>query len=49
MFGLPHLEEYDEMDYKIVYAEPLPKTMDIPENSTDALYMYLHLLPERIW
>ena len=41
-------KEYDEIDYKIVYSEPLPKTMDILENSTDALYMYLHSLPERI-
>lgn len=46
--AFPIRQEYDEIDYKTVYAEPLPKTMDILENSTDALYMYLHLLPERI-
>lgn len=40
--------EYDEIDYKTVYAEPLKITMDVLENSTDALYMYLHSLPERI-
>ena len=40
--------EYDEIDYKIVYAEPLQMTMDILERSTDALYMYLHSLPEKI-
>lgn len=40
--------EYDEIDYKTVYAEPLKFTMDVLENSTDALYMYLHSLPERI-
>ncbi len=40
--------EYDEVDYKTVYAEPLKITMDVLENSTDALYMYLHSLPERI-
>lgn len=40
--------EYDEIDYEIIYAEPLKITMDVLENSTDALYMYLHSLPERI-
>ena len=40
--------EYDEIDYKIVYAEPLQMTMDILERSTDALYMCLHSLPEKI-
>lgn len=40
--------EYDEIDYETVYAEPLKITMDVLENSTDALYMYLHSLPERI-
>lgn len=46
--AFPIRKEYDEIDYNTVYAEPLPKTLDILENSTDALYMYLHLLPERI-
>lgn len=46
--AFPIRKEFDEIDYKIVYAEPLPKIMDILENSTDALYMYMHLLPERI-
>ena len=40
--------EYDEIDYKTVYAEPLQITMDVLENSTDALYMYLHSLPDKI-
>lgn len=40
--------EYDEIDYQKVYAEPLPQTMHILESNTDALYMYLHCLPERI-
>lgn len=40
--------EYDEIYYKTVYAEPLKITMDVLENSTDALYMYLHSLPEII-
>ena len=46
--AFPIREEYDEIDYKVVYAEPISKTMDILENSTDAIYMYLHSLPERI-
>lgn len=46
--AFPIRKEYDEVDCKTVYAEPLPQTMSILENSTDALYMYLHSLPERI-
>ncbi len=46
--AFPIRTEYDEIDYKTVYAEPLKMTMDVLENSTDALYMYLHSLPERI-
>lgn len=41
-------EEFDEIDYRIVYARPLPVTMNILENSTDALYMYEHSLPDKI-
>ena len=41
-------EEFDEIDYRIVYAKPLPVTMNILENSTDALYMYEHSLPDII-
>lgn len=41
-------EEFGEIDYKIVYAKPLPVTMNILENSTDALYMYEHSLPDKI-
>ena len=41
-------EEYDEIDYKIVYADPQPPTMEILETSTNALNMYLHELPEKI-
>lgn len=46
--AFPIREEYDEIDYKTVYAEPLKITMDVLENSTDAIYMYLHSLPEII-
>jgi transglutaminase-like putative cysteine protease len=40
--------EYDEIDYEEIYDEPIPITMQILEKSTDALYMYLHSLPERL-
>lgn len=40
--------EIGEVDYKRVYAEPLPETMRVLERNTDALYMYLHSLPESI-
>ncbi|MFA6940606.1 MAG: transglutaminase family protein [Clostridiaceae bacterium] len=40
--------EYDEIDYQEIYAEPIPATMEILEKSTDALYMYLHSLPESL-
>ena len=46
--AFPIRKEYDEIDYKVVYAEPILRTMDILENSTDVLYTYLHSLPERI-
>ncbi len=40
--------EYQEIDYKDVYAEPLPLTMDILESSLDALEMYMHSLPQNL-
>lgn len=42
--------EMGEKDDPEIYAEPLQLTMDILENSTDALYMYmcLHSLPGEI-
>lgn len=46
--AFPVREEYDEKDYREVYAEPLPLTMKILETSQDALYMYLHSLPGEI-
>ena len=46
--AFPIRAEYDEIDYKTVYAEPLQMTMDILKKSTDAIYMYLHSLPEKI-
>lgn len=46
--AFPIRAEYDELDYKILYPEPLQITMDILEASTDAIDMYLHSLPEHI-
>ena len=46
--AFPIRPEYDEIDYKLIYAEPAPITMQILESSTDALYMYLHSLPESL-
>lgn len=46
--AFPIRAEYDEIDYKTVYSEHLQMTMDILEKSTDAIYMYLHSLPEKI-
>ena len=40
--------EIGEADYPEIYAETLQLTMDVLENSTDALYMYLHSLPGEI-
>ncbi|WP_367006259.1 hypothetical protein ABZ559_10140 [Streptococcus sp. ZY19097] len=40
--------EYDEIDYSEVYAEPIKETMQVLENSDDAIFMYLNNLPERI-
>lgn len=41
-------EEFEEIDYKVVYAEPLKITTDVLEKNTDAIYMYLNDLPDRI-
>ena len=46
--AFPVREELGEIDYKIVYADPSPITMNVLENSTDALFMYLHSLPDKL-
>ena len=38
-----------EMDYGIVYANPSAKLMQVLEENTDALYMYLNCLPDSIF
>lgn len=40
--------EFEEIDYPNVYAEPLKMTMEVIENSNNALEMYLHSLPDRL-
>lgn len=37
-----------ERDYPCIYTKPLPVTMKTLENSSDALYMYCHSLPQDI-
>lgn len=46
--AFPVRPEIGEIDYGIVYAEPASKLMNILENSDDAVYMYLHSLPDSI-
>lgn len=46
--AFPVRRYFDEIDYKEIYSEPLPSTMSVLENSTDAMYMYLHSLPDKI-
>lgn len=42
------IPEYDEYDYHDNLAEPNKKLMEVLENSTDALYMYQHALPDTL-
>lgn len=44
--AFPVRPESGEIDYKQIHVQPAPITMQILENSTGALYMYLHSLPE---
>ena len=46
--AFPIRPEYGEMDYHDNRAEPSEKLMRVLKTSTDALYMYLHLLPESL-
>lgn len=38
-------EEYNEVDYSVIYKLPNPKTMNTLKQNTDCIYMYLHGLP----
>ena len=40
--------EMDEIDYRVIYSEPVPETMQVLVENDDALYMYLNCLPQEI-
>lgn len=46
--AFPVRPQIGEVDYGIVYANPAPNLMRVLEESTDAIYMYLHSLPEEL-
>lgn len=46
--AFPVRSMYDEIDYPIIYANPLKCTMQTLENNTDCKEMYLHHLPTKI-
>jgi transglutaminase-like putative cysteine protease len=41
-------EEFDEIDYPVIYVKPHPKTIAVLEEHTDALEMYKYHLPENL-
>lgn len=47
--AFPVRKEIGEVDYRIVYSKPSDKLMNILEESTDALEMYLNKLPDTIY
>lgn len=47
--AFPVRKNLGEVDYGIVYANPSGKLMQVLEENTDALYMYLNCLPDRIY
>ncbi len=44
--AFPVRSDLGEVDYGIVYANPSEKLMQVLEDNTDALYMYLNCLPD---
>lgn len=40
--------EKNEIDYRVIYSEPVSETMQVLEANDDALYMYLNCLPQEI-
>lgn len=46
--AFPIRTECGEMDYPEIYTEPAEITMQVLENSRDALFMYQHNLPDRL-
>ena len=47
--AFPVRSDLGEVDYGIVYANPSEKLMQVLEENTDALYMYLNCLPDSIF
>ena len=47
--AFPVRKDLGEVDYGIVYANPSDKLMQVLEENTDALYMYLNCLPDDIF
>ncbi|SFE72452.1 Transglutaminase-like superfamily protein [Paenibacillus catalpae] len=46
--AFPIREEYDEIDYPVIYAAPHPSTIQVLQQNTDCRQMYLHGLPAEI-
>jgi len=46
--AFPVRSDIGEMDYDIIYAYPSQKLMNVLENSTNAIDMYLHHLPDTL-
>lgn len=46
--AFPSRREYNEIDYPKIYIKPAPITIKVLEENHDALYMYLHCLPDYI-
>lgn len=47
--AFPVHRELGEVDYRVVYANPSDKLMQVLEQNTDAIYMYLNCLPDSIF
>ena len=47
--AFPVRKDLGEVDYGIVYANPSDKLMQVLEENTDVLYMYLNCLPDNIF
>lgn len=47
--AFPVRSDLGEVDYGIVYANPSDKLMQVLEENTDALYMYLNCLPDSMF
>ncbi|WBL39367.1 transglutaminase family protein [Bacillus velezensis] len=46
--AFPIRQEFDEIDYPLIYIRPHPKTIAVLKEHKNAIEMYKHHLPERI-